>query len=303
MAPPAFALSLDEVFRRQLTAEERDKSKDMLLDRLASRFNESQKRSVRAELGRWKGSKEIGTLRDAAKGYLALGDSEDALAVAESIKSLYPGQPAGYLLAADASYRLGRYQAAADHAAMALEKNPKDYNALAILRLAQGEGARVPGFAQKHLAPAPGKPAAMPGGERALSAAERRQIEAALMTLARTKSGREILEEAMRKTGGADATVTNLAANGVDVRADDGSDDAFAKVRKDGEMDVVAFPPMVLNHKEAERAAAAAAAGEALGRVAVTRKEGERFSLVLLKEKTVLFALHAYEEIKTTSGG
>jgi hypothetical protein len=235
-----------------------------------------------------------------------LGSPADALAVAESMKTLYPNDAAGYRIAADACYRKGSYQDAADQAAAALERNPKDANALTLLKLAQGQGARVSTTAGQQAAFGASQQAAQSGmaqGERPLGQRERQQIEAALLALAKTQTGRQILQDVMSKTGAGQATLAGLSANGVDVRAADDAKDAFAKVRMEGDSAVISMPKQVLDHKPAERSAAAASTGEALEQVVVIRKEGSGFSFVVMKEKTVLMAVHVYEELKSAGQG
>jgi len=305
-AQPARALSLDETFRSKLSVEDRDKTRSLPLDKVVSRLDAGQKAAAKADLARYRSSKDLGTLQDVAKGYLMLGSQADALAVAENMKTLYPNDPAGYRIAADACYRMGSYQETADQAAAALQRNPKDANALTLLKLAQSQGARADTAAAARAASdasAQAPQAGMAQGERPLGRRERQQIEAALLALARTQTGRQILQDVMSKTGGGQATLAGLSANGVDVRAADGAKDAFAKVRMEGDSAVIAMPKQVLEHKPAERSAAAASTGEALEQAVVIRKEGAGFSFVVMKEKTVLYAIHVYEELKSSGQG
>ncbi|MEK7747259.1 MAG: hypothetical protein AAB576_11395, partial [Elusimicrobiota bacterium] len=252
-------------------------------------------------------SKEAATLKEVGRGYMLLGSATDAARVAAKLKELQPQGAAGYALAAEAAYKLGRMEDSVEDAKRALKINPKDSNTQTLLRFAETQLGR--GKASAGAPPKTANVAARPqaaeferrrgGIGDALNRLEHLKTDQGLNRLFRTKSGRKLMVEVIP---GADAetTLKTLQEKGVDVRTMDSTGGQTQKVFKEGDIYVIVIPREAFKESPS---AVAPVLGQGMSEVQDLKEQGEGFSIVLIKQKAQLIGIRIWEEVKSTGEG
>lgn len=300
------ASPLEGLLYNNLTEAQRgDLPEDATLEQVVSAMAPAQKISAKNELAYLERSKEAATLKEVGRGYMLLGSATDAARVAAKLKELQPQGAAGYALAAEAAYKLGRMEDSIEDAKRALKINPKDSNTQTLLRFAEtqfGRGKASSRAPRTRTAAMEARPASAefqrrPGGiGDALNRLEHLKTDQGLNRLFRTKSGRKLMVEVI---GGADAetTLQTLQEKGVDVRTLDSTGGQTQKVFKEGDIYVIVIPREAFKESPS---AIAPVLGQGMSEVQDLKERGEGFSIVLIKQKAQLIGIRIWEEVKST---
>ena len=126
-AAVCFASPLEGLLWSKLSEEQAASlEENATVEKAVKLLSPAQKEEVRSGLSYLEQSEELGTLKEAGKGYLLLGYARDAARVAAKLRELEPTEPRGHALAAQSAYALGDFNEAAQSARRALLLDKKD---------------------------------------------------------------------------------------------------------------------------------------------------------------------------------
>ena len=308
-----FASPLEGLLWSKLSEEQAASlEENATVEKAVKLLSPAQKEEVRSGLSYLEQSEELGTLKEAGKGYLLLGYARDAARVAAKLRELEPTGPRGHALAAQSAYALGDFNEAAQSARRALLLDKKDASMKVLLRLAQGKAPRPVG--RKVGAPETvGKK-----GLRAASASEdaevsekaplygqildkrqRLRVDRALNRLFRTGKGRQYIKRIVEDAD-ADVTLAALKKNGVDVRSGHDLGEETQRVEKEGEVYVILLGQEALSGKQG---LAEPVLGEGLSEAGDRKEHEDWFPTLLIKQKAALVRIWIAEELSQDREG